>query len=109
MRQTAEGQANGWSRLRRLQSAVAFFRGQVQRSAMSLPWTDTLANFLRAQPSIEGLRIDTERRKVSIATLGEVDLDTLEASLLATVNAVENPSAIAPRLRPVSRSARKVA
>ena len=57
---------------------------------MSLPWTDTLANFLRAQPSIEGLRIDTERRKVSIATLGEVDLDTLEASLLATVNAVEN-------------------
>jgi uncharacterized membrane-anchored protein YjiN (DUF445 family) len=57
---------------------------------MSLPWTDTLANFLRAQPSIEGLRIDTERRKVSIATLGEVDLDALEASLLATVNAVEN-------------------
>jgi Zn2+/Cd2+-exporting ATPase len=90
MRQTAEGQGNRWNGLRRLQSAVAFFRGQVQHPAMSLPWTDTLANFLRAQPGIEGLRIDTERRKVSIATLGEVDLDLLQASLLATIDAVEN-------------------
>ena len=56
---------------------------------MSVPWTDTLANFLRTQPGVEGLRIDTERRTVSIATLGDVDLDALEASLLATVTAVE--------------------
>jgi hypothetical protein len=105
MRQTAEGQGNRWNGLRRLQSAVAFFRGQVQPPAMSLPWTDTLANFLRAQPGIEGLRIDTERRKVSIATLGEVDLDLLEASLLSW----RITSAIAPRLRPVSRFARKAA
>jgi Cd2+/Zn2+-exporting ATPase len=57
---------------------------------MSESWTETLAEFLRAQPNVGGVRIDRSRGTVSLATLGEVDIDALEASLSATVKAVED-------------------
>jgi len=56
---------------------------------MSRAWTDTLAEFLRSQPGVEGVRIDTANHRVSVATLGEVDVAALESSLSATVKAVE--------------------
>ncbi|MBL9206425.1 MAG: cation-translocating P-type ATPase [Opitutaceae bacterium] len=57
---------------------------------MSTIWTETLADFLRSQPGIGGMRIDTSRGTVSVATLGDVDLTALETSLSATVKAVED-------------------
>jgi len=38
---------------------------------------------------VEGVRIDTANHRVSVATLGEVDVAALESSLSATVKAVE--------------------
>jgi len=52
-------------------------------------WADTLARFLREEPGVEAVRIDAAARKVSVATLGDVDLKQLEARLAATLAAVE--------------------
>ncbi|PTY06864.1 heavy metal translocating P-type ATPase [Opitutaceae bacterium EW11] len=52
-------------------------------------WAQTLARFLQAAPGVEAVRIDTASRKVSVATLGQVDLPQLEEQLAATIAAVE--------------------
>lgn len=52
-------------------------------------WAETLARFLREEPGAEAVRIDTASRKVSVATIGEVDVERLEARLAATIAAVE--------------------
>jgi Cd2+/Zn2+-exporting ATPase len=52
-------------------------------------WTDDLVRFLCEQPGIGAVRLDPEAHKVSIATLGEVNLADLEAKLAETIEAVE--------------------
>jgi Cd2+/Zn2+-exporting ATPase len=52
-------------------------------------WAETLARFLRQAPGVEAVRIDTATRKVSVATLGEVDTDALAVRLAETLQAVE--------------------
>jgi len=52
-------------------------------------WAETLARFLREEPGVEALRIDTASRKVSIATLGTVDEAQLQTRLAETIAAVE--------------------
>ena len=52
-------------------------------------WTEELAQFLRSQPGVQAVRIDPTARKVSVATLGEVDVGQLEAALAQTLAAVE--------------------
>jgi len=52
-------------------------------------WAETLARFLSEQPGVEAVRIDAASRKVSVATLGEVDLKELQARLAETIAAVE--------------------
>jgi Zn2+/Cd2+-exporting ATPase len=67
---------------------------------MSHSWAETLAGFLRSQPGVEGVRIDSATGRVQVATLGQVDLAALEASLRETVAAVEEhleTRAAAPR------------
>lgn len=63
--------------------------------ASSGTWAEALAGFLRAQPSVTAIRIDPAAHKVSIATLGEVDVRDLEEKLAATIAAVEE-EAVAP-------------
>ncbi len=45
--------------------------------------------FLREQPEVSAVKIDPVAHKVAVATLGTVDLTTLEAKLAATIAAVE--------------------
>ncbi|WP_404421656.1 heavy metal translocating P-type ATPase [Nibricoccus sp. IMCC34717] len=52
-------------------------------------WAEQLARFLKEAPGIEAVRIDREARKVSVATIGEVNLKELEARLAETLKAVE--------------------
>lgn len=57
---------------------------------MSDTWANTLADFLRKQPGVNAVRIDQEGRKVSVATLGDVDLSQLQAQLAATIRGIES-------------------
>jgi len=60
------------------------------RNELSNTWVDTLAQFLTENSGVEALRIDPTARKLSVATLGPVDLVQLESRLDATILAVEN-------------------
>ncbi len=55
-------------------------------------WAAGLARFLQANTSVEALRVDSEHRKVEIATLGPVDLEALQASLAETIRLIESNS-----------------
>jgi Cd2+/Zn2+-exporting ATPase len=52
-------------------------------------WTDELVRFLCEQPGVGAVRLDPVSQRVSVATLGEVNLADLEAKLAATIAAVE--------------------
>ncbi len=57
---------------------------------MTPSWTETLADFLRAAPGVEAVRLDPAARKVSVATLGAVDEAALRARLAEVLAAVES-------------------
>ncbi|MFA5264801.1 MAG: cation-transporting P-type ATPase, partial [Opitutaceae bacterium] len=57
---------------------------------MNSNWSYALADFLQHQPGVSAVRIDAQSRKVSVATLGEVDLKRLEISLAQTIAAIES-------------------
>ena len=59
------------------------------KSEVNSNWAETLARFLSEHPGVEAVRIDATSRKVSVATLGEVNVDQLQAQLAATITAVE--------------------
>ncbi|MDB6126842.1 MAG: zosA, partial [Verrucomicrobia bacterium] len=52
-------------------------------------WVEELVRFLRTQPGVSAVRLDPEAHKISIATLGNVDLKELEAKLAATIAGVD--------------------
>jgi Cd2+/Zn2+-exporting ATPase len=52
-------------------------------------WTEDLVRFLCEQPGVSAVRLDPGAHRVSVATLGQVDLADLEARLAATIAAVE--------------------
>jgi Cd2+/Zn2+-exporting ATPase len=56
-------------------------------------WAVGLAHFLQQNTAVEALRLDSEHRKVEIATMGPVNLDVLQASLLETIRMIESDSA----------------
>lgn len=51
-------------------------------------WVNELVQFLSTQPEIGAVRFDPVSHQVSVATVGDVDLATLEAKLAATIAAV---------------------
>ncbi|MEI6860819.1 MAG: cation-translocating P-type ATPase [Verrucomicrobiota bacterium] len=57
---------------------------------MTPSWTETLAEFLRAAPGVEAVRLDPAARKVSVATLGPVDEAALRERLAEVLAAVES-------------------
>jgi len=54
------------------------------------PWVAGLAAFLRRNEEVEALRVDTERRKIEVATLGEADIRRLQARLAETIRCIES-------------------
>jgi Cd2+/Zn2+-exporting ATPase len=59
-------------------------------------WTEDLVRFLCEQPGVGAVRLDPAAHRVSVATLGQVDLADLEARLAATIAAVEERFANQP-------------
>jgi len=57
---------------------------------MQPSWTDTLADFLKQEPGVEAVRLDPGSRKVSVATIGVVDLKQFEKRLAETLAAIES-------------------
>jgi Zn2+/Cd2+-exporting ATPase len=71
-------------------------------------WTDDLVRFLCEQPGVGAVRVDPAAHRVSVATLGQVDLGDLEQKLAATIAAVEERFADQPaRLAAAGFSLRK--
>lgn len=52
-------------------------------------WTEDLVRFLCEQPGVGAVRLDPAAHRVSVATLGQVNLADLEHRLAATIAAVE--------------------
>jgi Cd2+/Zn2+-exporting ATPase len=63
--------------------------GTMPPAATSDHWVEDLVRFLRTQPEVSAVRVDPVAQKVSIATVGQVDLAALAARLAATIAAVE--------------------
>src|ERR1051326_1905705 len=59
-------------------------------ASMESNWVEELLNFLRAEPGVGAVRIDPSAHKVSVATIGNVDLDVLEEKLAETIAAIES-------------------
>jgi Zn2+/Cd2+-exporting ATPase len=72
----------------------------IQEGKMNTNWAQTLAEFLKRQPGVGAVRIDTETKKVSVATLGEVNMQELELRLAETMAMIShdlNMPGAAPR------------
>ncbi len=52
-------------------------------------WVAELVDFLRTQPGVSAVRIDPASHKLSVATIGDVDLKVFGEKLAATIAAVE--------------------
>jgi len=55
----------------------------------SNPWASGLAGFLRENQEVEAVEIDPAKRKIELATLGQVDLELLKARLAETIRRIE--------------------
>lgn len=60
-------------------------------------WVDELVAFLREQPAVSAVRIDPTARKVSVATIGNVDLGDFQSRLAETIASVEAQLAAKPK------------
>ena len=52
-------------------------------------WVQELVEFLRTQPSVNAVRIDTNAQRVAVATIGNVELEGLDEKLAETIAAIE--------------------
>ena len=52
-------------------------------------WVKELVDFLRTQPAVSAVRIDPTAQKVSVATIGNVEIEGLEEKLAETITAIE--------------------
>ena len=59
-----------------------------------IDWTQGLARFLQANDSVEAVRLDVDKQRVEIATLGVVDLGLLQARLRETLSRIESRSGV---------------
>ena len=79
------------------------------RKDTSSDWVEELVSFLRTQPTVSAVRIDHAARKVSVATIGKVELGGLEEKLAETIAAVDAQLAAKDAARtPVGFSVRQV-
>jgi Cd2+/Zn2+-exporting ATPase len=59
-------------------------------------WADALAAFLQESSRVEAIRYHATHRKLEIATLGEVNMEALQARLKATLDAIEKRPSVKP-------------
>ncbi|HLP03324.1 MAG TPA: cation-translocating P-type ATPase [Opitutaceae bacterium] len=59
-------------------------------------WISALAEFLQSQPGVEAVKLDPTARTVSVATLGQVDLQLLDQRLTEVIAALEEKIAALP-------------
>ena len=52
-------------------------------------WADQLAEFLKSSPGVNAVRIDPLAHKISVAILGDQDINLLNKALLETITAIE--------------------
>ena len=70
-------------------------------------WVEELAQFLREQPTVSAVRIDPAAQKISVATIGKVDVAMFEAKLAETITAIEAKLATAAARVPAGFSLRR--
>ena len=70
-------------------------------------WVEELARFLREQPAVSAVRIDPAAQKISVATIGNVDVVLFEAKLAETISAIEARLATAGARAPAGFSLRR--
>ena len=58
-------------------------------TATAATWMDGLADFLAEERSVEAILLNPDHRKVSIATLGQVDAEALKARLETVIRALD--------------------
>lgn len=58
-------------------------------------WISGFAEFLRSQTEVEAILVDSDQKKLSVATLGPVDLDLLKKKLAETLSSIESSEAFA--------------
>lgn len=54
-----------------------------------MDWTKSLADFLNREDNVEALRVDTQKHTISVATLGKVDPEALQARLDSVLAGLE--------------------
>ncbi len=59
-------------------------------------WALGLAAFLQQNEAVEALRVDSEQRRVEIATMGPVDMKLLQARLAETIRLIEEGAEASP-------------
>ena len=64
-----------------------------------ITWVEELVAFLREQPQISAVRIDTDAHTVSVATIGDVDLEDFREKLAETIASVEAQLATDARVK----------
>ncbi|ADE54574.1 heavy metal translocating P-type ATPase [Coraliomargarita akajimensis] len=60
----------------------------VSTAQVDVNWTVALATFLAEQRKVEAVRVDAEHRRLEMATIGQVDLELLQAHLAETLERV---------------------
>ena len=60
------------------------------------PWIATLAEFLRHETGVEAMLLNPEQRSVSVATLGNVDQEALQARLNAVLASLDQTTLALP-------------
>ena len=69
--------------------AMAKSNPRMPKPAQPVAWIEELVTFLQAQPNIHAVRVDPTGKKLSVATLGEIDPEAVQANVAGTIAAIE--------------------
>jgi Cd2+/Zn2+-exporting ATPase len=71
--------------------AASAAQGNMQADpAQPVAWIEELVSFLRTQPDIRAVRVDPTGKKLSVATLGDIDPAAMHAKVAETIAAIES-------------------
>ncbi len=59
------------------------------QQAEPVPWIEELVSFIHAQPDVRAVRVDPTGKKLSVATIGEIDSAAVQARVAETIAAIE--------------------
>ena len=61
----------------------------MDKRAPPVPWIEELVDFLHAQPDVRAVRVDPAGKRLSVATIGDVDAAAVQARVAETIAAIE--------------------